>query len=79
MFHVCYPRGDANPPDIQELKVGPLPAPTGHKVMKNPHYKDPIPFHHRSPLADHEYKAHAAFMYRQMARIDHIVQKGTGG
>ena len=72
-------RGDIEQPDIQELKVGPLPEPTEHEVIKYSYYKDPIPYHNRNPLADHELRMWESFMKKDIGRLDPIIKPATGG
>ena len=73
----CNFRGDREV--IEEFKVGPLPEPTSHTIIKNPTYKDPIPYYMRSTMADHELRLWEAYMKQELTKMEDVLKAATDG
>jgi hypothetical protein len=66
-------------PTIEEYRVGPLPYPRRHSLLHNPSYKDPIPWHTRSPMADHEIRMWQSFLSQELSRVEVLLRMATDG
>ena len=73
----CH-RGDLSTPVVEEYIIWPVPNPTNHTLVKNPRYRDPIPFNARSPLNSVELPLISARMAQEFSKVDHILLAATG-
>ena len=77
---VCFPsRGDLTPPQMEEYKVSPIPNPTKHEIIKNPKWRDPIPYTARSIDILPQAEPMEAAVVREMTKINHILLEITEG
>ena len=64
---------------IEEYRVGPLPEPDSHFILKNPTYKDPISYSMRSTMADHELRLWEAYMKQELTKMEELLKAATDG
>ena len=63
---------------VEEYIIWPVPNPTNHRLVKNPRYRDPIPFNARSPLNSVELPLLTTRMAQEFSKVDHILLAATG-
>ena len=72
-------RGDLDPPEVQEYRVHPVPAVVGHERIKNPGWRDPIPFTSRSILNLPDEEIFTVYAQNEVKVINDILLEITGG
>ena len=68
-----------DPPEVQEYRVYPVPAVVGHEKIKNPMWRDPIPFTSRSILNLPDEEIFLEYAHNQVAKINDILLEISDG
>ena len=63
---------------IEELVVWPIPSPSNHDVIRNPKWRNPIPYTSRSPLNSKDMNFISDMMMKELTWIDHILVEASG-